>query len=65
MGGRALQKAESVTGSLLFQGLVVVWVGGWVGGVEEERIMPSQLSSRLKLKLKLSLAINYYPRPPY
>ena len=30
--------------------------GGWVGGVEELRIKPSQLSTKLKLKLKLSLA---------
>ena len=28
----------------------------WVGGVEELRIKPSQLSTKFKLKLKLSLA---------
>ena len=37
------------------------WVGGLVGGrlggVEELRIKPSQLSTKLKMKLKLSLAI--------
>ena len=33
------------------------WVGGRVGGVEEWRIKLSQLSTWLKLKLKLSLAI--------
>ena len=38
-------KGESETGSLLFQG----GVGGWVDGVEEKRIKPSQLSTRLKL----------------
>ena len=30
--------------------------GGWVGGVEELRIKPSQLLTKMKLKLKLSLA---------
>ena len=34
MGGRALQKAESVTGSLLFQG----WVVGWCGRIENKAI---------------------------
>ena len=34
------------------------WVGGWVGGVEELRIKPSQLSTKLNLKLKLNLAIS-------
>ena len=34
---------------------------GWVGGVEEWRIKLSQLSTRLKLKLKLSLAICEFP----
>ena len=31
--------------------------GGWLGGVEEWRIKPSHLSTKLKLKFKLSLAI--------
>ena len=31
--------------------------GGWVGGVEEWRIKPSQLSTKLKLKLKVSLTM--------
>ena len=34
-------------GSLLFQ-------DGWVGGVEELRIKPSQLSTKLKQKLSLA-----------
>ena len=36
---------------------MVGWVGGWVGGVDKLRIKLSQLSTWLKLKLKLSLAI--------
>ena len=32
-------------------------MGGWVGGVEEKRIKPPKLSTELKLKLKLNLAI--------
>ena len=40
-------------GSLLFQG----WGVGWVGGVEEKRIKPSQLSTKFKLKLMLKLSL--------
>ena len=42
-------KGNSRTDWLLFQ--------GWVGGVEELRIKLSCLSTKLKLNLKLSLAI--------
>ena len=30
--------------------------GGWVGGVEEKRIKPSQLSTKLKLKLSWTIS---------
>ena len=53
MSKYTLPKAESETGSLLFQGWVGWWVVGWVVWKNREY----QLPTKLKLKLKLSLAI--------
>ena len=51
-------RSNSATGTKLsLITRVVGWLGGWLGGVEERRIKPSQLSTKLKLKLKLIFAI--------
>ena len=47
-GVKVGDKAENETGSLLIQ-------GGLVGGVEEWRIKPSPLSTKLKLSLAILL----------
>ena len=38
--------------------------GRWVGGVEEQRIKPSQLSTKLKLKLSLAISQNLHELNP-
>ena len=44
-------------GHYFFRGGLLGGVGFWVGGVEEMRIKPSQLSTKLMLKLSLTIII--------